>query len=503
MPRKSNGPFLSDFPDLMKDWDHEANEWIDPSTLTFGSNRCVNWLCHKCGGKWETKVCNRTVLKRGCPYCSPTKARLLKGYNDLATTHPELAKQWDYEANAPYTPDQVLHGTRKQFYWICPICGLSYKASCNKRSTPSAPTGCPRCLAGRQTSFAEQAIFYYLSRVYPDAISRYKADWLKRYELDIYIPSLKIGIEYDGVFYHKGEASDRKAKEKWKLCRNNGVRLWRIYEGKARSFPYADQSLAIEGNEDGRNKFLHPIIQEIIFELTKFQPWLRKNTDVNIDRDRSDILAAYHNGVIENAFPKKYPELLKEWDYEANGKLNPYAFSAGSTHKVHWKCSKCGNKWVAQIGHVTRGTGCPKCGIRKSTAKKQKRVCQYSLEGKFIKEWVSVSEAARSLSKNSSNISMCCKGVRPTAGGYRWDYERKNTLGPLSPKVRKTPKRFSNSKYIYQYDLEGNFIAKFDTLREASKALGINSGTICHVCQGEMKQTNGFIFRYQPLVKED
>lgn len=62
------------------------------------------------------------------------------------------------------------------------------------------------------------------------------------------------------------------------------------------------------------------------------------------------------------SFGSNYPELLKEFDYEANMHIDPYSLSCGSIQKVSWKCSKCQHKWCVPIRNRTRNeTGCPKC----------------------------------------------------------------------------------------------------------------------------------------------
>ena len=47
---------------------------------------------------------------------------------------------------------------------------------------------------------------------------------------------------------------------------------------------------------------------------------------------------------------KKYiseiPELMKEWDWEANADLDPTKITCGSGKKAWWKCSK-GHEWLA------------------------------------------------------------------------------------------------------------------------------------------------------------
>ena len=50
-----------------------------------------------------------------------------------------------------------------------------------------------------------------------------------------------------------------------------------------------------------------------------------------------------------------------------------------------------------------------------------KKVRQYDLQGVFIKEWASISEAKRTL--NISHIGECCSSKIKTAGGYMWRYE--------------------------------------------------------------------------------
>lgn len=59
----------------------------------------------------------------------------------------------------------------------------------------------------------------------------------------------------------------------------------------------------------------------------------------------------------------------------------------------------------------------------------------------------------------------------------------------------------AQSKQTYQYDLKGNLIAVYPSVREASRQLNISSGLICDVIHGKYRQTHGFIFSYTPLDK--
>ena len=84
-------------PLLLQEWDYEANGNLLPEHVTNGSNKYVYWKCSKCGYKWRAKILNRAIGGRGCPCCA--NAVVVPGVNDLATTHPDLIKEWDYDKN--------------------------------------------------------------------------------------------------------------------------------------------------------------------------------------------------------------------------------------------------------------------------------------------------------------------------------------------------------------------------------------------------------------------
>lgn len=54
-----------------------------------------------------------------------------------------------------------------------------------------------------------------------------------------------------------------------------------------------------------------------------------------------------------------------------------------------------------------------------------KPILQLSLEGKFIKEFISISEASRVTKKDRVSINDCCKEKIKTSGGFIWKYKEK------------------------------------------------------------------------------
>ena len=126
---------------LIDEWDFDKNTSIQPENVSAGSNKKVWWKC-ELEHSWQATVCERTSRKNNCPYCSGR--RVLKGYNDLATTHPDLAAQWDFVKNKKLTPEQVTAGSNKEIWWKCGL-GHSWKAVVYSR-TGNHASNCPYCV---------------------------------------------------------------------------------------------------------------------------------------------------------------------------------------------------------------------------------------------------------------------------------------------------------------------------------------------------------------------
>lgn len=133
----------SRFPDVARQWHPERNGVLRPDGVTAYSNRRVYWLCPK-GHTYRAAVAARTRQDCGCPYCAGR--RVLAGFNDLATLHPDTAKQWHPRFNGTLTPCQVGAGSHKRVWWQCGA-GHVWQAVVYSR-TGNQQAGCPVC-AGR------------------------------------------------------------------------------------------------------------------------------------------------------------------------------------------------------------------------------------------------------------------------------------------------------------------------------------------------------------------
>ena len=358
---------------LMAEWDWEENEnsGLDPRKLTIGSGKKANWICQK-GHKWATSIYHRVQRGSNCPYCSNKK--VLPGYNDLQSQRPDLVAEWDFEVNN-IDPSTVAVKSNKEVSWVCPK-GHQYTKAIYKRSNGE---GCPVCAHALRTSFPEQCFFYYIKKTYPDAVNSYRDIFENGMELDIFIPSIKTGIEYDGIFWHDQSTLSREEK-KYQICKEHQIRLFRIKEGSFTGFAdNADRIWYIPKKRD--YSLLNFYITDFLKQLTF---WSNNLPDVNVARDKTEILE-FKTLRLEDSLLFLYPDLSKEWHPSKNGKLTPDLFIPGSSEIVWWLCPQCGNEWQASIVNRAKGHGCDICATeRRKTTKKDTIL---SKRGSLDKEW--------------------------------------------------------------------------------------------------------------------
>lgn len=124
-----------------------------------------------------------------------------------------------------------------------------------------------------------------------------------------------------------------------------------------------------------------------------------------------------------------------------------------------------------------------------------KKVVQYDTQGNLIKIWDSISDAARELKVNPSNISRCCSNTDNTYKtiiGYIWRFFGDELT---EEHINKCNRR-KNSKNIAQYSSSGELICIFEDMTEAELKTGISHSNISNCCMGNRKTAGGFIWKY-------
>ena len=331
-------------PELVPEWDFEKNTTSICEYRPM-SNKKVWWICDK-GHSWEAAIDKRAVGEK-CPICQGKK--ILIGFNDLATTHPLLSKEWDYEKNGEIIPTNVSKGSHTKVWWKCNR-NHSWQSAISSRASG---IGCPIGSKELQSSFPEKAVYFYIKKIFRDAIANYRSNQLNTFELDIFIPSLQIGVEYDGDRWHR---SSKKDLQKNKLCAQMGIVLIRIREPNC---PILLDNLSICIHRESKKTGLETTIKTLLEKLSDISN-IDFPIDVDLERDNTAILELLTSSEKENSVYLQNPNLLKEWDYEKNGTLSPNMVTTGSGKKVWWTCS-LGHSYQAAISSKTKGNGCPIC----------------------------------------------------------------------------------------------------------------------------------------------
>lgn len=334
------------FPEVAREWDTQKNMPLRAEETSSFSNRRVWWVCARCQNEWQATVNHRTAGRTGCPICSKTLGGISKSQaaakaNNFSAQHPEIAAEWHPTKNAPLLPEDVSVKCNKKVWWLCSFCRNEWQATVNDRSSGR---GCPACSAA-QTSLAEQTVYFYVRQAYPDARNRYR----DVYEWDIYIPSCRVAIEYDGSFYHNPPKRLARDNEKDRYCREHEITLFRFREPR---LPDTESAIRITCQEyqlkDGLIELFHHLSCTSV-------------PDINLDRDHLKIRQQFRQEQRERSISARCPALLADWNYKRNQMVDPSAVPAFSNEKFWWLCPVCGFEWMDTPSHRSSGRGCPCC----------------------------------------------------------------------------------------------------------------------------------------------
>ena len=194
------------------------NGKYDYSKVKYINNRtkvCI--ICPEHGEFWQTP--SNHMYGYGCAKC----ANSLNAENHTSNTDIFIEKAKLMHLNK-YDYSKVKYiNNRTKVCIICPEHGEFWQ-------TPDAHLsnkGCPKC--GRVMSNPEDEIVNVLDKF---CSQQRNHTILKGKELDIFIPSLKIGIEYNGLRWHSEEfgKDHRYHLDKLNKCNEQGIRLIQIFE---------------------------------------------------------------------------------------------------------------------------------------------------------------------------------------------------------------------------------------------------------------------------------
>ena len=336
----------TEFPAIAGEWHPTLNGNLIPELVMPMSGRKAWWLCSQ-HHEYEAIIGNRTKKGTGCAFCTNKKANV---DNNLAVIHPTVAAEWHPKKNGALQPSEFVFGSSRKVWWMCEK-DHEWQASITNRTLNGS--NCPKC--SHQHSSMELRIFAELEYFWTDTVSGFR---LESRELDIYLPSLKLGIEFDGAYWHHQRDGQDTAKNKF--FKDREISVIRV---RQKPLPkIAPQDILVGAKELSKrnlDRFFKAIckltgtdILESYFEESEFL----------CETQYKKYLANVVDASPERSLAELHPLLIREWDLVKNKPLVPNQFSVGSDYLAWWECEQ-GHSWRAAISSRAnkKRVGCPYC----------------------------------------------------------------------------------------------------------------------------------------------
>jgi hypothetical protein len=159
------------------------------------------------------------------------------------------------------------------------------------------------------------------------------------------------------------------------------------------------------------------------------------------------------------------------------------------------KGRKISEKQKKQLSDARKGKPLHPNTIKGAIEKSSKKVSSYSLDGIKIKTYNSISDAYRDTGVFKHVIIKICKKVNfyNQSKGITFRY---GDLDVISECIKKR-NIGKTATCVEQYDLNGNFIREYKSIKEAADVVCKTSTSISSVCKGIRKTSAGFIWKYK------
>lgn len=210
-------------------------EWIDRfksvhgnkydySKVKFIDNEAkVCIICPEHGEFWQSPSKHYNA-KQGCPKCGKRKCE-----NAQKITKEEYIEKARKVHGGKYDYSKIEYdNSHSKITIICPKHGEFQQLAYDHTNGH----GCPVC-ANLYSSKENEIYGFLVKKLGEENVIQHDRIILGgRKELDIYVPSLKLAIEYNGLYWH----SEATGKDKWyhydkmKACEDKGIRLIEIFE---------------------------------------------------------------------------------------------------------------------------------------------------------------------------------------------------------------------------------------------------------------------------------
>lgn len=351
-------------PDLVSYWDEDHND-LGPECYVPGSNYKAGWKCPE-GHTFVSAIAKRCKAKSMCIYCSGSK--LWTGFNDIATTHPDLAAE--YSDENPDTTAEVRYTLTENRLWVCPTEGHTWVGQVAGRVKKGFT--CSYC-DGREilAGFNDlETVEVELMKCWDDEKNDINPQELSprsntlvhwkcpEGHMDLLSPKSRIRNKGDN---HCAFCSNRKT---WKGDND----IVSKYPEIAREWDKDKNAGAVEDcNPRNDTDVIHWVCSQD--DNHKWEATARART-----RDKKPTGCPYctgqrvHVGVTDLA--TTHPDIAASWHPTLNGDTSPTDVTSTSGRVTHWRCTECAYEWSGQVysrcygGRNNKSIQCARCTNR-------------------------------------------------------------------------------------------------------------------------------------------
>jgi hypothetical protein len=217
---------LTAHPNLSKEWHTTKNGKLTPADVISGSGKKVWWKCpEEDDHEWIASISARTGLRKTkCPMCFGIA--VVKS-NSLLFKFPRIAKELHPKKNKGISAADLYYSSSQKYWWKCPR-GDDHEWKTTVRHRTHSKSNCPYCTLTPQ-SRQELTITFELLQFFDINPKGFKTKVGGRiWSIDIYIPELNLGIEFDGSYWHKNKRALDKLKTE--QLQEDGLKIMRIRE---------------------------------------------------------------------------------------------------------------------------------------------------------------------------------------------------------------------------------------------------------------------------------
>ena len=246
-----------------------------------GKNNKIKLKCNICNNIIEINPDNLLNNNRNCKYCSEINKKKLS--KDKINKYEKIfLDRFNKELSDEYELLSKYNGNNKYVIIKHKLCNNTFKVTPNNLLGYNK-TKCPNC--SHRFSKKEDELYEFIKSIYKYKIIRNKR-LLNNKEIDIYLPKLKFGIEFNGLYWHSNKFINKNYHlDKLNIAENNGIYLIQIFEDEW----------------DNDRKFIKKILESIIISKNYIDDRYIKIKDNKYILDRR-FYNKFDNWFIDNEF---------------------------------------------------------------------------------------------------------------------------------------------------------------------------------------------------------